>query len=50
MNDYKIKLIRIILNGFYIDKKRYMKNHKIRHAVIKYKISKKGGKRNRYDA
>ena len=35
MNDYKIKLIRSILNGFYKDKKRYMKNHKIRHAIIK---------------
>ena len=37
MNDYKIKQIRNILNDFYKDKKRYMKYHKIRHAVIKYK-------------
>ena len=43
MNDYKIKLIRSILNDFYKDKKRYMKNHKIRNAVIKYKILKKEG-------
>ena len=50
MNDYKIKLIRSILNGFYKDKKRYMKNHKINHAIIKYKKSKKGGKLNRFDA
>ena len=50
MNDYKIKLIRSILNDFYKDKKKYMKNHKIRHAIIKYKKSKKGGKRNRFDA
>ena len=50
MNDYKIKLIRSILNDFYKDKKRYMKNHKIRHAIIKYKKSKKGEKRNRFDA
>ena len=28
MNDYKIKLIRSILNDFYKHKKRYMKNHK----------------------
>ena len=50
MSDYKIKLIRSILNDFYKDKKKYMKNHKIRHAIIKYKKSKKGGKRNRFDA
>ena len=41
MNEYKIKLIRSILNDFYKDKKRYMKNHKIKHAIIKYKKSKK---------
>ena len=34
----------------FIKIKRDMKNHKIRNAVIKYKISKKGGKRNRFDA
>ena len=50
MNEYKIKLIRSILNEFYKDKKRYMKNNKIRHAVIRYKKSKKGGKCNRFDA
>ncbi len=50
MSDYKIKLIRSILNDFYKNKKRYMKNHKIRHVVIKYKKSKKEGKRNRFDA
>ena len=50
MNDYKIKLIRSILNDFYKDKKWYMKNLKIRHAIIKYKKSKKGGKLNRFDA
>ena len=49
MNDYKIKLIRNILNDFYKDKKRYKKNHKIRHAVIKYKKSKKWGKGNLFD-
>ena len=27
-----------------------MKNHKIRHAIIKYKKSKKGGKLNRFEA
>ena len=50
MNEYKIKLIRSILNDFYKDKKRYMKNHKIRHTVIRYKKSNKEGKRNRFDA
>ena len=50
MNDYKIKLIRSILNDFYKDKKSYMKKHKIRHAIIKYKKSKKGGKSNLFDA
>ena len=50
MNDYKIKLIKSILNDFYKDKKRYKKNHKIRHAVIKYKKSKKGGKCHKFDA
>ena len=33
MNEYKIKLIRNILNDFYKDKKRYIKNHKLRHAI-----------------
>ena len=50
MNEYKINLIRSILNDFYKDKKRYMKNHKIRHTVIRYKKSNKEGKRNRFDA
>ena len=50
MNDNKIKLIRSILNDFYKDKKSYMKKHKIRHAIIKYKKSKKGGKNNLFDA
>ena len=40
MNDYKIKLIRSILNDFYKDKKMYLKNLKIRYTVIKYKKSK----------
>ena len=43
-NEIKIKLIRNILNDFYKDKKKYMKYHKIKHALIKYKRSKKGGK------
>jgi hypothetical protein len=38
MNEYKIKLIRSILNDFYKDKKRYMKNHKIRRAEGKCNI------------
>ena len=37
MNGYKIKLIRNILNHFYKDKKRYIKDHKIRHAIQKIK-------------
>ena len=41
MNDYKIKLIRSILNGFYKDKKRYMNNHKIRHDNKIQKIKKR---------
>ena len=48
MNEYKIKLIRSIINDFY--KKRYMKIIKIRHVVIRYKNQKKGGKCNRFDA
>ena len=50
MNDYKIKLIRNILNDYYKNKKIYLKDHKIRHAIIKYKRSKKGGKINLFDA
>ena len=41
MNEYKIKLIRNILNEFYKDKKKYLKDHKIRHVIIKYKKVKK---------
>ena len=50
MNAYKIQLIRSILNDFYKDKKRYLRDHKIRHAKIVYKRSKKGGKLNLFDA
>ena len=45
MNEYKIKLIRNILNDFYKVKKKYLKDHK-----NKYKRSKKGGKINLFDA
>ena len=41
MNEYKIKLIRNILNDFYKDKKRYIKDHKIRHTIQKIKKSRK---------
>ena len=37
MNEYKIKLIRNILNDFYKDKKRYIKEHKIIHSIQKIK-------------
>ena len=50
MNEYKIKLIRNILNDFYKVKKKYLKDHKIRHTIIKYKRSKKGVKINLFDA
>ena len=50
MNDHKIKIIRNILNDFYNEKKKYLKDHKIRHTLIKYKSSKKGGKCNIFDA
>jgi len=50
MNDYKIKFRRNILNDFYKLKKIYIKDHKIRYAIIKYKRSKKGGKINLFDA
>ena len=50
MNEYKIKLIRNILNDFYKVKKKYPKNHKNRQAIIKYKRSKRGGKINLFDA
>ena len=50
MTSHKIQLIRSILNDFYKDKKRYLREYKIRLAIIKYKRSKKGGKLNIFDA
>jgi len=50
MTMQKIQLIRSILNDFYKDKKKYLRDHKIRHAVIKYKRSKKGDKCNIFEA
>ena len=41
MNGYKIKLIRNILNDFYKDKKRYIKDNKIRHEIQKIKKRRK---------
>ena len=49
MNKYKIKLVRNIINDFYKVKKKYLKDHKIRHVIIKYKRSKNEGKINLFE-
>ena len=41
MNEHNKRLIKNILNELYKDKKKYLQEHQIWQALIKYKRSKK---------